>query len=84
MPPQVLEMRAYRLTAAGLTRLVTLPALTSLSVNGLDSCLDAATASCFAASRSLQQLHLGCDVEVPEAALQQLHNVAGGLSMRFR
>lgn len=81
---QVLDFRACRLTASGLTRLATLPALTSLSCHGLDTCLDAATASCFATSRTLQQLHLGCDYEVPEAALEQLRSVAGGLSMCFR
>jgi hypothetical protein len=128
----MLDVRAYRLTAAGLTRLVTLPQLASLSCHGLDTCLDAATASCFALSPSLQQLHLvraclcaqlsrqrgwrddrshshtpllnaafcdtppppnrplptlsaqGCDYEVPDAALQQLRDVAGGLSMCFR
>jgi len=80
----VLEFRAYRLTAGGLTRLATLPQLAALSCHGLDTCLDAATASCFATSRTLQQLHLGCDYEVPEEALQQLRDVAGGLSMCFR
>jgi hypothetical protein len=81
---QVLEFRASRLTASGLTRLATLPALAALSCHGLDACLDAATAACFAGSASLQSLHLGCDVEVPEEALQQLRSVAGGLSMCFR
>ena len=80
----MLEFRAYRLTASGLTRLATLPALCALSCHGLDTCLDAATAACFATSRTLQQLHLGCDYEVPEEALQQLRAVAGGLSMCFR
>jgi hypothetical protein len=82
--PQVLEFRASRLTAPSLTRLATLPALCALSCHGLDSCLDAATAACFATSRTLQQLHLGCDYEVPDEALQQLRDVAGGLSMCFR
>lgn len=80
----MLEFRAYRLTASGLTRLATLPQLSALSCHGLDTCLDAATAACFATSRTLQQLHLGCDYEVPEEALQQLRDVAGGLSMCFR
>jgi hypothetical protein len=81
---QVLEFRACRLTASGLTRLAALPALCALSCHGLDTCLDAATAACFATSGTLQQLHLGCDYEVPEEALQQLRTVAGGLSMCFR
>lgn len=56
---QVLEFRAYHLTAGGLTRLTgQLPQLASLSCHGLDTCLDAATASCFAACPSLRELHL--------------------------
>jgi hypothetical protein len=59
MWPQVLEFRAYHLTAGGLTRLTgQLPQLASLSCHGLDTCLDAATASCFAACPSLRELHL--------------------------
>lgn len=35
---QVLDFRACRLTASGLTHLATLPVLTSLSCHGLDTC----------------------------------------------
>ncbi|WIA18363.1 hypothetical protein OEZ85_009828 [Tetradesmus obliquus] len=81
----VLEFRAYHLTAGGLTRLTgQLPQLASLSCHGLDTCLDAATASCFAACPSLRELHLGMDYELPESAMQQLRDVAGDVSMRFR
>lgn len=56
---QVLEFRAYRLSTAGLTCLTgQLPRLVSMSCHGLDTCLDAATASCFAACPSLRELHL--------------------------
>lgn len=82
---KVLEFRAYHLTAGGLTRLTgQLPQLASLSCHGLDTCLDAATASCFAACPSLRELHLGMDYELPESAMQQLRDVAGDVSMRFR
>jgi hypothetical protein len=68
---QVLEFRAYHLTAGGLTRLTgQLPQLASLSCHGLDTCLDAATASCFAACPSLRELHLVR--HVPGSVQQQL------------
>eukprot|EP00882_Tetradesmus_deserticola_P003943 GHRQ01004169.1.p1 GENE.GHRQ01004169.1~~GHRQ01004169.1.p1 ORF type:complete len:540 (+),score=233.07 GHRQ01004169.1:193-1812(+) len=82
---KVLEFRAFHLTAGGLTRLTgQLPELSSLSCHGLDTCLDVATASCFAACPSLRELHLGMDYELPEGAMQQLRDVAGDVSMRFR
>eukprot|EP00879_Flechtneria_rotunda_P024277 GHRR01025729.1.p1 GENE.GHRR01025729.1~~GHRR01025729.1.p1 ORF type:complete len:467 (+),score=150.86 GHRR01025729.1:1156-2556(+) len=82
---KVLEFRAYRLSAVGLVSLTgQLPELASLSCHGLDRCLDAATVSCFASRPTLRELHLGCDFELPDSAMQQLRDVAGDLSMKFR